>query len=61
MVALLRLQGVPAEMALVATAVIRATTLWFAVLIGMGVLLPALLMAFSTASRLAGSWGVITS
>ena len=37
MVALLLLQGVPAEMALVATAVIRATTLWFAVLIGMGV------------------------
>ena len=33
-VALLLLQGVPAETAVLATAIIRVTTLWFAVLIG---------------------------
>lgn len=34
-VALLLLQGVPAETAILATAIIRVTTLWFAVLIGL--------------------------
>lgn len=37
MVALLALQGVPFEVALPATAVIRLTTLWFAILIGLAV------------------------
>lgn len=35
MVALLGLQGVPLEISLPATAVIRLTTLWFAILVGM--------------------------
>ena len=37
MVGLLLLEGIPFEVALPATAVIRATTLWFAILIGLGV------------------------
>jgi uncharacterized protein (TIRG00374 family) len=37
MVALLLLQGVPPAVAIPATAVIRVTTLWFAILIGLGV------------------------
>ncbi len=37
MVALLLVEGVPLEVALPATAVIRVTTLWFAILIGLGV------------------------
>ena len=37
MVALLVFEGVPLEVALPATAVIRVTTLWFAILIGLGV------------------------
>lgn len=37
MVGLLLLQGVPAAVAIPATAVIRLTTLWFAILIGLGV------------------------
>lgn len=37
MIALLALAGVPIEIALPATAIIRATTLWFAILIGVGV------------------------
>lgn len=37
MVGLLMLEGVPFEVALAATAVIRVTTLWFAILIGLGV------------------------
>lgn len=35
MVALLSLQGVPLEMSIPATAIIRITTLWFAILIGL--------------------------
>ena len=38
MVGLLTIQGVPLEISIPATAIIRATTLWFAVLIGLGVL-----------------------
>ena len=34
MIAALTLQGVPPEIALPATAVIRLTTLWFAILVG---------------------------
>lgn len=37
MVGLLLLEGIPIEVALPATAVIRLTTLWFAILIGLGV------------------------
>ncbi|RFP87352.1 UPF0104 family protein [Rhodobacteraceae bacterium 63075] len=37
MVGLLMLEGVPFEVALAATAVIRVTTLWFAILIGLGI------------------------
>ncbi|WP_252731460.1 lysylphosphatidylglycerol synthase transmembrane domain-containing protein [Lentibacter algarum] len=37
MVALLLVEGVPLEVALPATAVIRFTTLWFAILLGLGV------------------------
>ncbi|MCV2893043.1 lysylphosphatidylglycerol synthase transmembrane domain-containing protein [Lentibacter sp. XHP0401] len=37
MVGLLLLEGIPLEVALPATAVIRLTTLWFAILIGLGV------------------------
>ena len=44
MVALLSLQGVPLEISLPATAVIRITTLWFAIGIG--------LLVFPVAERL---------
>ena len=37
MVGLLLLEGIPLEVALPATAVIRLTTLWFAILIGLGI------------------------
>ena len=37
MVALLTLEGVPPHVSLPATAIIRLTTLWFAILIGMAV------------------------
>lgn len=37
MVGLLSLQGVPLDISLPATAIIRLTTLWFAILIGLGV------------------------
>lgn len=37
MLGLLALQGIPLEITLPATAIIRATTLWFAILIGLGV------------------------
>ncbi|RYH10702.1 lysylphosphatidylglycerol synthase transmembrane domain-containing protein [Tropicimonas sp. IMCC6043] len=37
MIALLKLQGVPLEVSVPATAVIRLTTLWFAILIGLAV------------------------
>lgn len=37
MVGLLALQGMPLETAIAATLIIRATTLWFAILIGIGV------------------------
>ncbi len=38
LVGLLTLQGIPLEISLPATAIIRLTTLWFAILIGLGVL-----------------------
>lgn len=37
MIGLLTIQGVPLETSIPATAIIRATTLWFAILIGLGV------------------------
>ncbi|MDV7145286.1 lysylphosphatidylglycerol synthase transmembrane domain-containing protein [Tropicimonas sp. TH_r6] len=37
MIALLKLQGVPLEISVPATAVIRLTTLWFAILIGLAI------------------------
>jgi len=37
MIALLSLQGIPLEITLPATAIIRMTTLWFAIVLGLGV------------------------
>lgn len=37
MIALLTLEGIPLEVSVPATAIIRVTTLWFAILIGLGV------------------------